>query len=116
MNEYLKFLLDDYKVKSKHWIENYEKSKLLDPTSHEFRIISQVCNNINEMIIKYSSTIYSVILTFNLNPEIWPDCTKEDILQAQLVQDEVISTLKEHGMTFNFTRDEVFDMNSTHAN
>lgn len=116
MNEYLRFLLDDYKVKSKHWIENHEKSKMLDPTSSEFRIISEVCNNINEIITKYSSTIYSMILTFNLNPEILSDYTEEDILQAQLAQDEVISRLKEHGMTFNFTRDEVFNVNSTHTN
>lgn len=116
MNEDLRFLLDDYKVKSKHWIENYEKSKMLDPASAEFRIIAGVCNNINEMLVKYSSTIYSVILTFNLKPGIWPDCTEEDILQAQLVHDEVISKLKEHGVNFTFTRDKVFDMNSTHTN
>lgn len=116
MNRDLRFLSDDFKVKSRHWIENYEKAKNLDQTSSEFRILAEVCNNINKQLVKYHSAIYSAILSFNLKPELLSDYTREDILQAQLVQDEVISTLKEYGMNFNFTRDEVFDMNSAHTN
>ena len=109
INENFRFLLEDYKVKSQHWIENYEKSKMLDPASAEFRIIVGVCNRINEILIRYSTIIHSVILTFNQKPEeLWPDYTQEDILQAQLIQDEVVSRLKEHGMTLNFTKNEYY--------
>lgn len=110
MNEYLRFLLEGYKVKSKHLIENYEKAKnLFDQTSSEFRILSEVHNNIITELEKYGSIIYAVILSFNLKPELWPNSTKEDMLQAQLVQDEVISMLKEYGVGFIFSRDEVFN-------
>lgn len=100
--EYLKL----YKFTARLAVERMELISSVEPNSSEQRIHIEVMNKeINPKLEEYGRLIYSAILTYNKNPSDLPSLTKEDILKAQLVQDEVSSMLGKVGIHIQYARD-----------
>lgn len=102
MKEDLKFICEDFKIKAKRAIEKHEELIHLESNSAEYRIQSEVYDNILKELTKYGEIIYSAILSYNNAPDTFTQITKENVLHFQLVQDEVTSMLRENGIYVNY--------------
>lgn len=102
MNEDLKFICEDFKIKAQNLIEQHKLLSTLVVNSHEYNVQQQVFNNILTQLKKYAEIIYSAILSYNNSPDTFTAVTKNDVLHLQLLQDEVTSILRENGIHTNY--------------
>jgi hypothetical protein len=86
------------------YLEHLELLKNSTPNTPENRIQTEVFFNIQKELIKKMEMIYSVILSYNLDPLRFPSLTQGDILKAQLLLDEVTNRIKKTGGGVSFTR------------
>jgi hypothetical protein len=107
--EYLKL----YKFKAKELVERYGLLKTFEEDSPDYRIHGSVLfDRLIPQADEMGSLVYSAIRRYNEgeNPM---DLTPADVQEAQLVQDEVVTILREAGVNVNYTSKD-FPAESSH--
>ncbi len=96
--------MGDWKVTASRLVERKQILDKLDLTSAEYLIQKETFDNILKHFTERADLIFSGIISYNADPEGMTTISKEDVLKAQLLQDEITQLLKQNNINVVFKR------------